>query len=90
MPDLVWRWMALDLAVVITTAAVCAAHLRRPDVLLCSPTFVVLRWISSFLWLRTFWTEIVRQRTLSTWFSPRRYQCKRSPAPSGSYEVINA
>ena len=80
MPDLVWRWMALDLAVTITTAAVCAVHLRRPDVLLWSPTFVVLRLISAFLWLRTFWTEIVRQRTLRTWFSPRRYQCRHSPA----------
>ncbi len=84
MPDLVWRWMALDVAVTITTAAVCAVHLRRPDVLLCSPTFVVLRLISSFLWLRTFWTEIVRQRTLSTWFTPRRYQCRPSPAHSRS------
>jgi hypothetical protein len=74
----------------MTTAAVCAVHLRRPDVLLYSPTFVVLRLISSFLWLRTFWTEIVRQRRLSTWFSPRRYQCRPSPAPSRSCEVINA
>jgi poly-beta-1,6-N-acetyl-D-glucosamine synthase len=90
MPDLVWRWMALDLAVVITTAAVCAVHLRRPDVLLCSPTFAVLRLIGAFLWLRTFWTEIVRQRTLSTWFSPRRYQGKCRPAHTGSYGVINA
>ena len=90
MPDLVWRWMALDLAVMMATAAMCAVKLRRPDVLLWSPTFVVLRLISSFLWLRTFWTEIVRQRTLSTWFSPRRYQSRHSPAHSGSYGVINA
>ena len=51
---------------------------------------VVLRQISSFLWLRTFWTEIVRQRTLSTWFSPRRYQSGHGPAHSRSYGVINA
>ena len=73
-PSLVWRWLVLDQLIMLATALVCACRLRRLDVLLWSPTFMVLRLINSVLWLRTFWTEIVRRHTLTQWFTPERYQ----------------
>jgi len=73
-PSLVWRWLVLDQLIMLAAAVVCACRLRRLDVLLWSPTFMVLRLINCVLWLRTFWTEIVRRHTLTQWFTPERYQ----------------
>ena len=72
-PSLVWRWLVLDQLIMLAAAVVCACRLRRLDVLLWSPTFMALRLINCFLWLRTFWTEIVRRNTLTQWFTPERY-----------------
>jgi cellulose synthase/poly-beta-1,6-N-acetylglucosamine synthase-like glycosyltransferase len=79
-PVLVWlwpvatlRWLLLDQVVFAVVAVACAVHLRRPDVLVWFPTYAVLRVIGSLVFLRTFWLEVVRRRTLRTWFSVARY-----------------
>jgi cellulose synthase/poly-beta-1,6-N-acetylglucosamine synthase-like glycosyltransferase len=72
-PHAVLRWLLFDQSVVAVAAVLCAVHLRRIDVLAWLPTFVVLRFIGSGILLRTFWLEIVRRRTLRTWFSVGRY-----------------
>jgi cellulose synthase/poly-beta-1,6-N-acetylglucosamine synthase-like glycosyltransferase len=90
-PELVARWLLLDQSVVFAGAVVCAVRLRRPDVLLWSPTFIVLRTINAFLWLRTFWTEVVRRRTLRVWFTPQRYRgAAAAPALEGPQEAVCA
>ena len=75
---LVWpaaalRWILLDQAVSAAAAVIVAASLRRVDVALWFPTFIVLRVLGCALLLQTFWTEIIRKRTLQTWFSVSRY-----------------
>jgi cellulose synthase/poly-beta-1,6-N-acetylglucosamine synthase-like glycosyltransferase len=72
-PHAALRWLMLDQAVSLFTALICAAQLRRFDILMWFPTFVVLRVAGCAVWVRTFWLEIVRQRTLRTWFSVGRY-----------------
>jgi len=72
-PHATLRWLLLDQSVFALAAAMCAVHLRRIDVIAWCPAFVMLRLIGCVIWLRTFWLEIVRQRTLRTWFSVGRY-----------------
>ena len=79
-PGAVLRWVALDQAVVAVSALLCAWRLRRPDVLVWFPTFLLLRYIGCLVWLRTFWLEVVRRRTLRTWFSVPRYDSVARPA----------
>jgi hypothetical protein len=55
-------------------AIMSALKLRRIDVLGWYPTFTLLRVINCAVWLKTFWVEIVRRRTLHTWFTPERYE----------------
>jgi hypothetical protein len=59
--------------VMLGTAIACAAALRRSDVLMWFPVFSVFRFINAVVLLRTFWREVVRGRTLQTWFSVGRY-----------------
>ena len=73
------RWILLDQAVFAIGAVICAAHLRRADVIAWFPTFIVLRFVGCIIWLRTFWLEVVRQRTLRTWFSVGRYDSDIRP-----------
>ena len=79
-PHAMLRWMLLDQGMSAGAALVCAAHLRRADVLVWFPTFVFLRLLGCGIWVRTFWLEIVRQRTLRTWFSVGRYDTDARPA----------
>jgi cellulose synthase/poly-beta-1,6-N-acetylglucosamine synthase-like glycosyltransferase len=72
-PTATLRWLLLDQLVSAFGAVLCAWHLRRPDVLLWFPTFVPLRVIGCMVLVRTFWMEMVRRRTLHTWFSVARY-----------------
>jgi biofilm PGA synthesis N-glycosyltransferase PgaC len=72
-PHALLRCLMLDQAVSLLTAVICAVHLRRFDILLWFPTFAFLRVLGCAIWVRTFWLEIVRQRTLRTWFSVGRY-----------------
>jgi cellulose synthase/poly-beta-1,6-N-acetylglucosamine synthase-like glycosyltransferase len=78
-PEVALRWVVLDQAVLAAAAALCAVHLRRPDVLLWYPTFAILRVLGSAIWLHTFWREVVRRRTLRTWFSVGRYDNDPQP-----------
>jgi len=80
LPVLLWvwpqaslRWIALDQGVSALAAVGVACYLRRLDVVLWFPTFICLRIVSSVIWLRTFWLEIVCRRTLQTWFFVGRY-----------------
>jgi cellulose synthase/poly-beta-1,6-N-acetylglucosamine synthase-like glycosyltransferase len=72
-PHATLRWLLLDQSVFALAAAICAVHLRRIDVIVWCPVFVMLRLVGCVIWLRTFWLEIVRRRTLRTWFSVGRY-----------------
>jgi biofilm PGA synthesis N-glycosyltransferase PgaC len=79
-PHAALRWLLLDQAVSLLTAAMCATQLRRFDILMWFPTFIFLRVLGCGVWVRTFWLEIVRQRTLRTWFSVGRYDSDVRPA----------
>lgn len=90
-PGLVLRWLLLDQLVVFGTALLCAIKLGRPDVFFWAPTFIVLRCVNCFVWVRTFWAEIVRRNKLNVWFTPQRYrQREREAALECSKEVICA
>jgi cellulose synthase/poly-beta-1,6-N-acetylglucosamine synthase-like glycosyltransferase len=79
-PTATLRWLLFDQLVFALSAVVCAWRLRRLDVLLWFPTFVPLRVIGCIVLIRTFWLEVIRRRTLRTWFSVARYDTGRSLA----------
>ena len=64
----------LDQAVSAAAALIVAASLRRIDIVFGFPAFAVLRVLGCVVLLQTFWAEIIRQRTLQTWFSVGRYE----------------
>jgi len=72
-PHAVMRWVVLDQMLVLVGAAYCAAVTRRLDVIAWAPSYGVLRFLNSAIFLKTFWQEIVRQRSLASWFSVQRY-----------------
>ena len=80
LPILVWLFPAATLRVLLMDqllwaglAAVCAAQLRRADVLTCIPFCAVMRAINCFVLLKTFWAEVICSRQTETWFSVSRY-----------------
>jgi cellulose synthase/poly-beta-1,6-N-acetylglucosamine synthase-like glycosyltransferase len=73
-PQAVLRCLFIDQLVAVGLAIVAAVRLRRLDVVLWCPTFVVIRVINCFVWVRTFWTEVIRRRSLDVWFTPQRYE----------------
>ena len=73
-PDALLRCFAIDQLVTLALAIASAVRLRRPDVVLWCPTFVIIRVINCFVWVRTFWTEVVRGTSLEVWFTPERYE----------------
>jgi cellulose synthase/poly-beta-1,6-N-acetylglucosamine synthase-like glycosyltransferase len=77
-PAVALRWMLLDQAVSAASAVIVAASLRRIDIVFGFPTFVVLRVLGCAVLLQTFWAEIIRKRTLQTWFSVSRYEINES------------
>ena len=77
-PQAVLRCLLIDQLVAVTLAVISAARLRRLDMLLWWPTFIVIRAINCFVWLRTFWTEVVLRKSLEVWFTPQRYE-RRTP-----------
>ena len=79
-PHATLRWILLDQTVFAVAAVICAAHLRRLDIVAWFPTFAVLRFIGCGILLRTFWCEVVRGRTLRTWFSVERYNTDVRPS----------
>jgi len=72
-PVAVLSWFLFDQLVMLVAAVACAATLRRSDVVMWFPVFSVLRFINALVLLQTFWREVVRGRTLQTWFSVGRY-----------------
>jgi len=73
-PAAALRWILLDQAVSAAAAVIVAASLRRIDIVFGFPAFAVLRVLGCVVLLQTFWAEIIRQRTLQTWFSVGRYE----------------
>jgi len=73
-PGAVLRALLFDQLVAAVLVIVSAVRLRRCDVVLWFPTFAFLRAINCFIWVRTFWTEIVRGKSLDVWFTPQRYE----------------
>ena len=73
-PGALLRCFAIDQLLTAALAIASAVRLRRPDVVLWFPTFAVIRVINCFVWVRTFWTEVVRERSLDVWFTPDRYE----------------
>jgi len=73
-PKAVLQWALMDQALVLAGALYCAISMRRLDVLAWAPSFTVLRFLNSVIFLKTFWQEIVRQRSLGAWFSVQRYE----------------
>jgi cellulose synthase/poly-beta-1,6-N-acetylglucosamine synthase-like glycosyltransferase len=73
-PEAALTWFLFDQLVMMVAAAVCAATLRRPDVVFWFPTFTVFRFINALALLQTFWREVARGQRLQTWFSVRRYE----------------
>jgi poly-beta-1,6-N-acetyl-D-glucosamine synthase len=73
-PAAALRWVLLDQAVSAAAAVIVAASLRRVDIVVSFPTFVLLRVLGCAVLLQTFWAEIIRKRTLQTWFSVGRYE----------------
>jgi cellulose synthase/poly-beta-1,6-N-acetylglucosamine synthase-like glycosyltransferase len=91
LPVLAWLWPAatlrallLDQLVFAFLSVVFAWRLRRLDVLVWLPMFAPLRVIGCMVLVRTFWLEVVRRRTLRTWFSVARYDSNaQSPYNTG-------
>jgi poly-beta-1,6-N-acetyl-D-glucosamine synthase len=73
-PVAVLSWFLFDQLVMLVAAVTCAAALRRSDVVMWFPVFSAFRLINAVVLLRTFWCEVVRGRTLQTWFSVGRYE----------------
>jgi cellulose synthase/poly-beta-1,6-N-acetylglucosamine synthase-like glycosyltransferase len=72
-PWITLRALAADQILWAAIAAVCAAQLRRADVLWCIPICFVMRSINCYVLLRTFWAEVICSRQTETWFSVSRY-----------------
>jgi hypothetical protein len=63
----------LDQAISAAAAVAVAVSLRRLDVALWFPAFILLRVFNSAVLLHSFWSEVIRKRRLQTWFSVGRY-----------------
>jgi cellulose synthase/poly-beta-1,6-N-acetylglucosamine synthase-like glycosyltransferase len=72
-PRAVLQWALMDQALVLAGSLYCAIATRRVDVIAWAPSFTILRFLNSAIFLKTFWQEIVRQRSLGAWFSVQRY-----------------
>jgi poly-beta-1,6-N-acetyl-D-glucosamine synthase len=66
--------LLVDQAVWLTLAVGFAARLRRLDILLAFPTFIVVRCVNCAVLLYTFGREVVWGRQRRQWYSVSRYQ----------------
>ena len=73
-PAAMLRCLLLEQLLTGIVALVAAVHLRRADVFLWFPTFSMLRLVNGYVWIRTFWVEVIRRQTLRVWFTPERYE----------------
>ena len=90
-PGALLRCFAIDQLVTAALAIASAVRLRRSDVVLWCPTFAIIRVINCFVWVRTFWTEVVRGKSLDVWFTPERYErCLDNRAKSQAREAFCA
>jgi len=77
-PVFTLRALVIDQLLWAGLGVLCAAELRRVDVLTCIPFCIVMRSINCFVLLRTFWAEIICSRQTETWFSVSRYSQPRA------------
>ena len=91
-PEAVLRCLVIDQIVTALLALMSAVRLRRLDVMLWFPTFAFIRVVNCFVWVRSFWTEVVRGRSLDVWFTPQRYErsTDRQSIPAESRETLCA
>ncbi len=73
-PLLFAQALVFDQSVWLVFSTLCAVRLRRIDILLSFPTFIVVRLINCVAMVRTFWLEVVMRRRERRWFSVSRYQ----------------
>jgi hypothetical protein len=81
-PGLVAAALVLDQGLWLAMTGAVALRLRRADIALSFPLFVLPRAINAFVLLATFWREIVQRRARHEWFSVARYQPRGVAAPS--------
>jgi cellulose synthase/poly-beta-1,6-N-acetylglucosamine synthase-like glycosyltransferase len=81
-PGLVAAALVLDQGLWLAMTGAVALRLRRADIALSFPLFVLPRAINAFVLLATFWREIVQRRARHEWFSVERYQPRGVAAPS--------
>ena len=89
-PRAVLQFVLFDQLAAAAAAVYCAASARRPDVLLWWPSFVVLRVLNAAILVKTFWQEVIRRRSLDTWFTVGRYESPASAVGVVSEEIICA
>jgi cellulose synthase/poly-beta-1,6-N-acetylglucosamine synthase-like glycosyltransferase len=88
-PAFALQCVLLDQLVWFAIAVVFAVHLRRADILMFFPSFLLIRAVNCGVLLHTFWREVVRGRTRRDWFSVARYASPSSSTHSTA-EVSNA
>jgi poly-beta-1,6-N-acetyl-D-glucosamine synthase len=64
---------AMDFAVLVLLAFICAIRERRTDVLMALPTYEVLRFIDCSVFLYSFWKTVIRRKQVRGWFAVKRY-----------------
>jgi biofilm PGA synthesis N-glycosyltransferase PgaC len=81
LPVLIWFFPAallsaflFDQAIWLGLVVFTSVRMKRADILIYSPAFLLLRVINCVVLLQTFWSEIVRSRRLEQWFSVSRYR----------------
>ena len=92
-PTIILRCVAFEQLLTAAIALFTAIRLRRADIFFWCPTFSLLRLINAFVWIRTFWAEVIRRQTLRVWFTPERYEGDgpmRCAVGGGSEEVACA
>jgi poly-beta-1,6-N-acetyl-D-glucosamine synthase len=66
----------IDATVLTVLSLICAIWNRRPDVILYSPVYQVLRFVDCGVFLYSFWVTIVRGQHVNGWMKVTRYEGK--------------
>lgn len=72
-PKIMTWGLLMDLALTMCLASVAGAANRRKDVVIFSPTFLLLRYVDCAVFVYSFWHTILRRKTVSDWLSVKRY-----------------
>ena len=72
-PRIAFYAVGMDLFVLAFLSSICSVCDRRADVFLCSPLYVLLRFIDCSVFLCSFWRTVVQKRQVRGWFAVKRY-----------------